>query len=238
MHLAEPLLELLEVERPVVERRGQAEAVLDQRLLARAVAVVHAAHLRDASGGSRRSIISDVLGQVVEQRRRRLAGRAAGEVARVVLDAVAVARPRAASRGRTSCAARGAAPPAACPRRSSSASRSISSASMVLIASSQPRPRRHVVAGGVDRHLGQRAPSVLPVSGSKRLMRSTSSPKSSMRMPALLVGGHDLDHVAAHAEACRARARSRCGRSASPPACASRSRRSSVSPWRTNSSMP
>ncbi len=38
---------------------------------------------------------SAVLGQVVHQRRRRLAGLPAGQVARVVLDAVAVARPRA-----------------------------------------------------------------------------------------------------------------------------------------------
>ena len=36
-------------------------------------------------------MISGVLGQVVEQRRRRLAGRAARQMARVVLDAVAVA---------------------------------------------------------------------------------------------------------------------------------------------------
>ena len=89
-HLAEPLLELLEAERPVVERRGQAEAVLDERLLALLVAVVHPAHLRD-----RLVRLVDhhqhVLRQVVEQRRRRLAGLAAGEVARVVLDAVAVA---------------------------------------------------------------------------------------------------------------------------------------------------
>ena len=53
-HLAEPRLELLEVERPVVERRGQAEAVLDQRRLALAVAVVHAAHLRHRLVATRR----------------------------------------------------------------------------------------------------------------------------------------------------------------------------------------
>ena len=54
-HLAEPRLELLEVERPVVERRGQAEAVLDERLLALPVAVVHPAHLRDRLVATRRS---------------------------------------------------------------------------------------------------------------------------------------------------------------------------------------
>ena len=45
-HLAHALEELLEADRPVVGRRGQAEAVLDQRHLARAVALVHAAQLR------------------------------------------------------------------------------------------------------------------------------------------------------------------------------------------------
>jgi len=43
----EVVLELAEVERPVVQRRRQAEAEVDQRLLAGDVAVVHAAHLRD-----------------------------------------------------------------------------------------------------------------------------------------------------------------------------------------------
>jgi hypothetical protein len=38
-------LELLEAQRPVVQGRGQAEAVLHQGFLARAVALVHAAEL-------------------------------------------------------------------------------------------------------------------------------------------------------------------------------------------------
>ena len=75
---------------PVVEGGGHAEAVLHERRLALPVAVVHAAHLGDALV----ALVDDderVLGQVVEQRGRRLPGRAAREVARVVLDAVAVA---------------------------------------------------------------------------------------------------------------------------------------------------
>ena len=51
---------------------------------------IHAADLRNGL----MALVDDhqrVVGQVVEQRRRRLARRAAGEVARVVLDAVAVA---------------------------------------------------------------------------------------------------------------------------------------------------
>jgi hypothetical protein len=44
-HLVEVILEFGEGERAVVEGAGQAEAVVDQHLLAGAVAVVHAAHL-------------------------------------------------------------------------------------------------------------------------------------------------------------------------------------------------
>ena len=83
-------LPLLEVQRPVVERRRQPEAVGDQHFLARAIAVIHAADLRHRLV----ALVDDdqrVGRQVVEQRRRRLARRAAGQVPRVVLDAVAVA---------------------------------------------------------------------------------------------------------------------------------------------------
>ena len=79
--------ELLEGERAVVEGRGQPEAVLDQRLLPRPVAVVHAADLRHRHV----ALVDDdqrVLGQIVHQRRRRLPRPPAGEVPRVVLDAV------------------------------------------------------------------------------------------------------------------------------------------------------
>ena len=89
--LAHLALELLELERAVVERRGQAEAVGHQRLLARAVAVVHAAHLRDGDV----ALVDDeerVRRQVVDERGRRLARGAAREVARVVLDALAEAQ--------------------------------------------------------------------------------------------------------------------------------------------------
>ena len=61
------------------------------------------------------SMMSSALSrQVIEQARRRLAGGAARQIARVVLDTGAVARPPSSSPCRTSCAARGAAPPAAC----------------------------------------------------------------------------------------------------------------------------
>jgi hypothetical protein len=69
---------------------GQPEAVLDQRGLARTVAVVHAAELADHLV----ALVQEhqrVLGQVVGQRGRRVARRGARQVAGVVLDALAVA---------------------------------------------------------------------------------------------------------------------------------------------------
>ena len=72
--LADALLPLLEIQRPVVERRRQAEAVGDEHLFARPVAGVHPADLRHRLV----ALVDDrerVVRQVVEQRRRRLAGR-------------------------------------------------------------------------------------------------------------------------------------------------------------------
>ena len=77
--------ELVELKRPVVDRGGQAEAVVDQGLLARAVALVHAADLRDRLVG----LVDEddeVVGEIVDQRVRRAALRTAIEDARVVLD--------------------------------------------------------------------------------------------------------------------------------------------------------
>ena len=81
--------ELLEHERAVVEGRREPEAVLDQRLLARAVAVVHPPDLRH--GHVR--LVDDherVRRQIVHQGGRVLTGLPPRQVARVVLDAVAV----------------------------------------------------------------------------------------------------------------------------------------------------
>ena len=78
----------LEAQRAVVEAGGQPEAVFGQRRLAAEVALVHAADLRHRDvalvGEDQR-----VVGQVFEQGRRRLARLAAGEIARIVLDALA-----------------------------------------------------------------------------------------------------------------------------------------------------
>ena len=85
--LRDARLELVEAKRAVVQGGRQAETVLDQRDLARAVALVHAADLRHGDV----ALIDDanhVLGEVVDERERGLAGLAAVQVARVVLDAV------------------------------------------------------------------------------------------------------------------------------------------------------
>ncbi len=76
----------LEPQRAVVHAGGQPKTVFGQRRLAPVVAAVHAADLRD---GHVALVAEDqgVVGQVLEQGRRRLAGPAAGEVARIVLDA-------------------------------------------------------------------------------------------------------------------------------------------------------
>ena len=75
----------VEAQRPVVDAARQAEAIFGERDLAPVVAARHRADLRhrlvafvDEQQG--------VVGQIFEQGRRRLAGQAAGEEARVILD--------------------------------------------------------------------------------------------------------------------------------------------------------
>ncbi len=84
-HLADAAEELIELERTVVDRRGQPKAVVDERRLAREVALVHAPDLRDRLVG----LVDErdeVVGEVVDQRVRRAARRAPVEDSGVVLD--------------------------------------------------------------------------------------------------------------------------------------------------------
>ena len=82
-------LPLLELQRPVVERRGQPETELDQGFLARSVALVHRAELRN---GDVRFVHHQqrVRRQIIVQARRRFPGHAAGEMARIIFHAVAI----------------------------------------------------------------------------------------------------------------------------------------------------
>ena len=84
--LPDPLEELLPLQRPVVHRAGQPEAVLDEGALAGHVALVHRADLRHRHV----RLVDDeqeVLGEVVEQAVGGGAAAAAVDVHRVVLDA-------------------------------------------------------------------------------------------------------------------------------------------------------
>ena len=125
---------LLEVERPVVERRRQAEAVVDEHFLARAIADVHAADLRHRL----MALVDD------DERVRRAGSRAASAAARPAggrSDAASSSRcrgssrSRGSSRGRTSSADAAAALRAACPRARAAPRRSTSSALIVSTAS-------------------------------------------------------------------------------------------------------
>ena len=84
------VFEFLEGEGAIIEGAGEAEAVIDEGFLAAAVAVVHAADLRDGLVG----FVDEekgIGGEVVEEGGRGFAGEAAGEVAGIVFDAVAIA---------------------------------------------------------------------------------------------------------------------------------------------------
>ena len=112
--LVDPLEHLVERERPVVARRRQAEAVLDEHVLAAAVALELAVQLRHRDV----ALVDDeqeVVGEVVEQRERRLAERCDRRCASSSSRCRCSSRPRPSSRGRTRCASGGAAPRAACP---------------------------------------------------------------------------------------------------------------------------
>ena len=88
--LVHPLLELLKLQRAIIIRARQAEAVLNERVLTRAVAAVHGAHLRQRDV----ALVDEeqkILWKIVQQRHRRAAGGTAADDARIVLDAGAVA---------------------------------------------------------------------------------------------------------------------------------------------------
>ncbi len=84
--LVHPVAKLVKIERPVIHGRGQPEAVIHQVLLARAVAVIHAVELRHCN----MALVDEqqVVGRkIIQQRRRRLPGLAAIQMARVILNA-------------------------------------------------------------------------------------------------------------------------------------------------------
>ena len=86
--LPHDLLEFVEPQRAVIQRRRQAEPVLDKVFLARAIALVHATQLTD-----RHVALVDhhqrIVRQVIDQRGRGVSRLAAGKVARVIFDPLA-----------------------------------------------------------------------------------------------------------------------------------------------------
>ena len=89
--LANPAVELVERQRPVVVGRRQTEAKVDQRLFPCPVAIVHRPHLR-----KRHMALVDeqqkILWEIVQQGHRRAARRTLRDDARIVLDTGAIAQ--------------------------------------------------------------------------------------------------------------------------------------------------
>ena len=85
--LVRQLHELVEIERPIIERAGQAKPVIDEHCLARAIAFIHPTDLRDR--GVR--FIDDhqkIFRKKVDDRVRLRTGRAPRQMARVIFDPV------------------------------------------------------------------------------------------------------------------------------------------------------
>ncbi len=196
--LFHPLFPLLEVERAIVERRWKPEPIRDQHFLAGSIAVIHPADLRHGLV----ALVDDddgIVGQVVEQRRRRGAGWTAGQVARVVLDAVAV--PDLADHLQVEHR------PLVQPLRLEQLAFGFEARASVrraprLIDSTASLVRSREVTKcdfGYTATLSSRR-MTFPVSGSNQASSSTSSPNSPMRRACSSYDGHDLDDVAADAE--------------------------------------
>ena len=146
----------------------------------RVVAAEHAVELRHGD----MALVDDqqgVVGQVFEQGRRRLARIAPGQIARVVLDPGAGAGRLHHLQIEGGALLQPLAPPAACPCSRSSARRSFSSSLICLIGLLQRRPRRDVVAVGVDPDLVQRVGLLAGQRDRTRVIASTSSPNSEIR---------------------------------------------------------
>ena len=188
----------LEAQRAVVHARRQAEAVFRERRLAPEVAAEHAAELRD---GDVALVDEDerVVRHVFEQGRRRLARLAAGEVARIVLDA-------GAASGRLhhfEVIERALLEPLRLQQPAGGVELLEPPSELLLDAGDrlqQGRARRHVVRVGVDLHELEFV-GLLP--GERIELVDRFDLVAEQRHPpgaVLVVGGEDLDHVAAHAE--------------------------------------
>ena len=153
-----------------------------------------------------------VVGEVFEQGRRRLAGAAAGEVAGVVLDAGAGAGGLHHLEVEAAALLEPLGLEQLAVRRSAPSSRRLQ---LVLDALRSPGSSvgrgRDVVGVGVDLDRSSRSAAFLPVSGSNSVIAfDLVAEQGDAPGAVLLVGGEDLDGVAAHAEGAAARSRRRC----------------------------
>ncbi len=188
----------LEAQWPVVHAGGQAEPVLGERRLAAEVAAIHAADLRN---GDVTLVDEDqrIVRNIFEQRRRRLARPAAGEVARIVLDALAGAGGLEHLDVVTGALLQ--------PLRFQKAPGAFQFGEALahflldrLDRGVQRRPRRHIVRIGVDLHrlevTGLLAGERIELGDRVDLVSEHRDAPGGI----LQVGGKDFDRVAAHAE--------------------------------------
>ena len=190
--------ELLEGQGAVVEGGREPETVLDEGLFPRAVSRVHAPDLRHGHVG----LVDDdegVLREVVHQGRRVLARLAPGQVARVVLDAVAIADlpQHLHVQERALLQPLRLEQPPARPEEVQALPELLADA---LERALELGGRRHVVAGRVDARLGYDAGGgpAERLEGHQPLDRI--APELDAERLGLGGGREDLDHVAPHPE--------------------------------------
>ena len=185
--------------RAVVQRARQPEAVVDERLLARAVALVHAADLRHGLVGLVDEA-DEVLGEVVDQAVRPLARLAAVEDPRVVLDPRAEAHLAQHLHVVLRCAGAAGGTRAACPRPRARSQRAFSSAPIsatavldraLLDVVVRRRPDRDVLEVVLDQLAGER----VEVLQALDLVAEQRRPEGRLG-----VGREHLERLAAHAE--------------------------------------
>ena len=192
------VLELLEGQRPVVERRRQAEAEVDQDLLAGAVVLVHAHDLGDghvALVHDQQPVGREVVEQRPGPRARPRGGTGAGSSSRCPSRSPA----RASSRRRRWSAGGAARPRGPCPWPRAPRPAASASASMSTMRFLELVRGRHVVRGGVDVELvalgEQLAGDRVELRDALDLVAEELDPDDEV-----VVGGLELEGVAADPE--------------------------------------
>ena len=226
----------LEFQRPVVDAGGQPEAIFGERRLAPEVALIHGAQLRNGDVGF---VDEDdgFVGQIFEQGRRRLAGAAPREPARIILDAGAGAgrldhfeiEHRALFQALRF-------------EKLALAAELIEAQAQFLAHAlgglGQRRARRHIMRIGVNLHrveLG-RFPARQRIEFENRIHLVAEQGHAPGAV--LVMRRENVDGVAAHAESSRARTPRRCGGIAARPGAPADRRAGMRSPRAIENAMP